>query len=948
MINFSIEQFISELRSNFDRSQIKDSELYRALYARDASYFSILPQLIVRPQSIDQIIHLFALINKFDQHLTFRAGGTSLAGQTLGDGIICELRTDWKDFEVRNNGKQVWFEPGLTCRQLNQILNNYQTKLGPDPASSRAAMMGGVLANNSSGMQAGTRFNSYKMLRSLTFVLANGNKYDSSREEDRLRFEKVEQGLCETLMRIRGEILNNSQIKEKIERKYKIKNVTGYGMNSFLDFDNPMDIFIHLLIGSEGTLAFIASAEQNTVPLLPCYSSAMLYFSDVTRAAAAVPYLEETGAISVELMDYAALQSMVGQPKSLPVLSELPSNSTALLIDYGAKESEELNDLINQATDRIKGLSGLNQIDDFTRTVSDREKLWNIRDGIFPCVAGARSLGDAVILEDVAAPVDRLDRLVDGVSSLFRKYNYQGSIFGHARDGNIHPLLTSDMRKPDRKKDFAGFMDDLVDLVISLDGSLKGEHGTGRAVAPFVEKEWGSEIYDMMRQIKLAADPHNRLNPGVLINSDPNVHLEDLKDMTVFNGNKADSCIECGFCEHVCPSRNVTLTPRQRIQSQRVIQYSKNRYRFDYTDKLQHQYKYAGEETCAADGMCQTVCPMGINTAELTDAIREQTQGSVMRSLMHLSANHFGVVESCLKGSLKFAVSFDRKVSPKPLTVGLGMLHKLYSPVPHWSKYFPKPPILKERKADSPDFVYFPSCVTRIFGSSTHGKDDLMTVVCRLAEKASYKIYLPAEVKGLCCSQIWEHKGDPIGQAKIANNLIEHFWAWSEEGKLPIICDTTSCTHTMLKELVKEDNITILSKVNTERFHKLKIKDLTLWISEDILPVLQVRNKKKSVLLHPTCACDIMGYTPVMKSIAELCAEEVVIPLNRGCCGASGDRGFVYPELSESALKEEKAELQGKAFDGYYSLARTCEINMEEHMSLPYESIAYLVDEVSN
>lgn len=948
MTKYSTEQLLSELNKCFDRSQIKDSELYRELYARDASYFSILPQLIVRPESVDQIIQLISIVNKYDQHLTFRAGGTSLAGQTVGDGIICELRTAWKGYEVRNQGKQIWFEPGLTCRQLNQLLSSYQTKLGPDPASSRAAMMGGVLANNSSGMQAGTEFNSYRMLRSLTFVMANGNKYDSADLADRKRFEKDEDVLCTTLMRIRSEIMSDSAIKEKIVRKYQIKNVTGYGMNSFIDYDNPMDIFIHLLIGSEGTLAFIASAEQETVELLPYYSSSMLYFSDVTRAAAAVPYLEETGALAIEMMDYASLQSMVGQPKSLPVLSTLPKNSTALLIDYGAKDPEELNEKINQALLRTKGLSGLNQMDEFTKTIAEREKLWNIRDGIFPCVAGARALGDAVILEDVAAPVDRLDRLVEGVSGLFSKYNYAGSIFGHARDGDIHPLLTSDMRTTDCKKAFAGFMDDLVDLVVSLDGSLKGEHGTGRAVAPFVEKEWGPDIYRMMKEIKVAADPQNRLNPGVLINSDPQAHLEDIKEMTVFDGGKADTCIECGFCEHVCPSRNVTLTPRQRIQAQRILKYSKNRYRFAHIDKIQHEYKYAGEETCAADGMCQTVCPMGINTAELTDTLREQTQGGVMRSLLHLSSNHFGAVESLIKGSLKLAVSFDKNVSSQALTKGLSLMHQVFPSVPHWSRHFPKPPVLKERNPDSPDFVYFPSCVTRIFGNSTHGKDDLMTVVCRIASKASFNLYLPGEVKGLCCSQIWEHKGDRIGQAQVANHLIEHFWKWSEEGKLPVICDTTSCTHTMLKELVKEDNITILSKLNLSRFKSLKILDLTVWIQEYVLPKIVVGRKKQKVLLHPTCACDIMGYTPVMKAIAEACAEEVVIPLNWGCCGASGDRGFVYPELSESALREERAEVKGQQFDGYYSLARTCEINMEEHMSLPYESIAYLVDEVTD
>lgn len=942
--NDNFEAFHQELSKVFSAHQLKSDDLYREVYARDASYFSILPKLIVRPDNIEQMTRLFALLTKYDQHVTFRAGGTSLAGQTVGDGVICELRTAWRNFEVRENGNKIWFEPGLTCRQLNQMLHAYKTKLGPDPASHRAAMMGGVLANNSSGMQAGTQYNSYRLLTSMEFIMANGNKYNSALESDRKRFETEERNLCAGLMQIRNEILTSSDLRERILRKYEIKNVTGYGMNSFIDFDNPMDIFTHLLIGSEGTLAFIASAEQKTVPLLPYYSSAMLYFSDVTRAAAAVPMLGETGALAIEMMDYASLQSMKNTPKSLPVLSTLPQNSTALLIDFGASTQEELDDKIRTYLPEIKSLSGINTMDNFTRTIADREKLWNIRDGIFPCVAGARALGDAVILEDVAAPVDRLDKLVDGVSSLFSKYDYKGSIFGHARDGDIHPLITSDMADPKEKAKFGHFMDDLVTLVLSLDGALKGEHGTGRAVAPYVEQEWGEEIYMMMKRVKQLADPQNRLNPGVLINDNPEAHLEHVKEMTPIGDHKADKCIECGFCEHVCPSRYTTLTPRQRIQSRRIIAGNKNT---PLAVQLEKDYKYAGRDTCAADGMCKTVCPMGINTAELTDDLRAGSLSAVEQKLFTSAAKNFRTVEKGLKASLRLAVGTQNIVTAKPLKVITSLGHKFLDQMPHWSENFPSPPLFRAQVAEEPEFIYFPSCVTRIFGSSNDGKDDMMQVVLRIGKRAGLKIELPEDVQGLCCSQIWEHKGDPEGQRIVANRLIDHFWRWSRAGKLPVLCDTTSCTHTMLKELVKEEHADILNAENKERYAKLQIIDITTWIHDTVMPRLEVKRKKGKVLLHPTCACDIMGYTPLLEAIARQCADEVILPKNWGCCGASGDRGFVFPELSQSATRDEKRELQGQSFDGCYSLARTCEINMRDHMDFPYESIVYLVDETT-
>lgn len=943
-MNDNFDVFHQELSKLFSSHQLKSSDLYKEVYARDASYFSILPKVIVRPENVDQMMQLFSLLTKYDQHVTFRAGGTSLAGQTVGDGVICELRTAWRNFEVRENGNKIWFEPGLTCRQLNQMLNSYKTKLGPDPASHRAAMMGGVLANNSSGMQAGTEYNSYKMLTSMEFILANGNRYNSALSADRKRFEETEKELCRGLMQIRQEILDSPELRERITRKYEIKNVTGYGMNSFIDYDNPMDIFIHILIGSEGTLAFIASAEQKTVPLLPYYSSAMLYFSDVTRAAAAVPMLGDTGALAIEMMDYASLQSMKNTPKSLPILNTLPQNSTALLIDFGASTQEELDDKIRTHLPGIKSLSGIHTMDNFTRTIADREKLWNIRDGIFPCVAGARALGDAVILEDVAAPVDRLDKLVDGVSGLFGKYDYKGSIFGHARDGDIHPLITSDMADPKEKAKFGRFMDDLVTLVLSLDGALKGEHGTGRAVAPYVEKEWGEEIYAMMKRVKQLADPDNRLNPGVLINDDPNAHLDHVKEMTPIGDHKADKCIECGFCEHVCPSRYTTLTPRQRIQSRRIIAEKNNT---PLAERLEKEYKYAGRDTCAADGMCKTVCPMGINTAELTDDLRAKALSKSEARMFTAAAKDFKVTEKILTTSLRLATGVQKVVTAKPLEVVTTVAHKMVDQMPHWSKNFPTPPLFRAQIEEDPEYIYFPSCVTRIFGSSNDGKDDMMKVVLRIGKRAGLKMELPVDVQGLCCSQIWEHKGDPEGQKIIANRLIDHFWRWSREGKLPILCDTTSCTHTMLKELVKEEHADILNEENKKRYAQLKIQDITTWLHETALPRLKVTNKKGRVLLHPTCACDIMGYTPILEAIAQKCAQEVVLPKNWGCCGASGDRGFVFPELGESATRDEKRELKGQQFDGCYSLARTCEINMRDHMEFPYESIVYLVDEVT-
>ena len=930
------ENIIPQLRTFLDHHQILDNDLWREIYARDASYFDIKPECVVRPSTIQQIRQVLQTARSAGIGVTFRAGGTSLSGQTVNSGLICELRTQWNKCEVRDGGRKVWFEPGLTARQVNNILRPHHHHIGPDPASSSAAMMGGILSNNSSGMTAGVKHNSYNTLASIEFMLANGDIYNSGVEIDWKRFRQTERELCQGLLDIRAEIMANDEIRNRIVEKYKIKNVTGYAMNAFVDFDDPMDIFSHVLIGSEGTLAYIVSGELNTLPLHSVYSSAMLYFKDVTQAAATAHILGESGAKAVEMMDYASLRTSQGLPNDLPV------GTTAMLIDFAADSSDEMEYATSKVKPIIDALPGLIHCDDFTRTVAERANLWRIRDGVFPCVAGARVPGATVILEDVAAPVQQLDMLVEGVQRLFDKHGYNGAIFGHARDGNIHPLVTSRIDSEKETLRFRTFMDEFVDHVLSLNGSLKGEHGTGRAIAPFGEKEWGPEIYSLMKRLKKLADPQGTLNPGVIINDDPECFIRPMKSMDIFGEQldypEADKCMECGYCEHVCPSRYITLTPRQRLQARRIIARTGSK-------KLEKEYKYIGEETCCADGSCEIPCPMSINTGTVTDAVRIFSNSSIFDKALSASASHYGAVEKVIRGALKAAVATEKVITPYPLIWATDFMHKLYRQSPHWSKNFPMPAKIRwTENVESPDYLYFPACVTRIFGASNLGKDDMITVMLRIAQRCGYRMALPKEMHGLCCSQIWEHKGDPEGQAVVANKTVEVFYRLSEEGRVPIVCDTTSCTHTLLSLAHKQK---LFSEENARKYEKLKIIDITTWLDRNVIPRLKVTKPKKSVLLHPTCASKLTGGNEVMVRIAEKCAGKVTVPNNSFCCGAAGDRGFIFPEVAKAATRDERAEIEGEIYDGCYSLARTCEISMMGTVGRPYESILYLIDETT-
>jgi D-lactate dehydrogenase len=657
-----------------------------------------------------------------------------------------------------------------------------------------------------------------------------------------------------------------------------------------------------------------------------------------------------TDAAAIEMMDIASLRSVVGRPGVPDIVATLPDGVAALLIDYHADTLEALAAAQAHAEETIATLPLYAHLP-FSTTPRERAQLWTVRSGIFASVGGARPPGTTVILEDIAVPVESLHELILGLQELFKTYAYDGSIFGHASVGNIHFLITDDMGDGERVAHFGRFMDEVVGLVLRFDGSLKAEHGTGRAMAPFVQTEWGSEAYRVMKELKVLVDPANVMNPGVLINDDPNVHLEHIKGMPLLGDPVADRCIECGFCEWVCPTRYSTLTPRQRIQAHRVqlsLEAAGERAR---AQTIADEYRYEGRATCVADGMCQTVCPVEISTAYITDYDRAQAASPAAAQLMVTAVRNFALLEEAARGSLDIGSAVQRIAGAKTMPWITEALAKLFPAFPQWSRNMGPGPRLPHTAAKDADLVYFPACVSRMMGSSTLGKDDVMQTGLRVARRAGFTPYLPRAAKGLCCSQMFAHLGFPDAQQLMANRVVEAMFDWSDGGRLPIVCDITSCARTLLHEMETEmwgDRPRLLTVANTAKYRKLNILDIAEWLHDDALPRLEVDKPKGSVVMHPTCACKQLGLDAKIAAIGQACARDSYTPFAAGCCGAGGDRGFRYPEGPQSALRDEKAELAGRSFDGAYSFAKSCEIVLSDNLPFAYESIAYLVDETTS
>src|SRR5690606_19340318 len=296
---------------------------------------------------------------------------------------------------------------------------------------------GGILSNNSSGMCCGVKLNSYHTLKHIRFILPDGKSFDTEDPADYERFRFECPDLYMTLQDIREQILGDQVLYDKIRKKYRMKTTIGYSLNAFIDYAHPLDIMAHLLVGAEGTLAFIAEAVMHTVPDYPFKSTALLYFPDIYAACQAIVPLTEAGAMMVELADRAALRSvenMAGMPDEIKTL---PEGAAALLIEFQEHSPEMLRQRVETFLGTAHELSLLAK-PAFTEDPVLQDLYWKMRKGMFPAVGAVRKSGTTVVLEDIAFPVETLGDAIVDLQSLFRKYHYDNAIiFGHAKDGNI-------------------------------------------------------------------------------------------------------------------------------------------------------------------------------------------------------------------------------------------------------------------------------------------------------------------------------------------------------------------------------------------------------------------------------------------------------------------------------------------------------------------------------
>lgn len=895
----------------------------RHALAHDASHFLLIPDAVARVASTEAMVAVLAEASRRKMPVTFRSGGTSLSGQAVTDGLLVDIRRGFTKMEIRRGGLEVAVEPGVGLRVVNGRLMRLGRQLGPDPASEVACTIGGVVANNSSGMACGTQENAYQTLLSATIVLASGTVINTAKSDADTHLENSEPRLYQAIVGLRDRIRQNPVSVETITRLFSIKNTMGYGLNAFLDYETPVEILLRLMVGSEGTLGFVSEAVFGTVPLRPHTLTGLLVFASLRDATAALPQIVASGVAVAELMDETSLAVARENSQVRKFLPAAPTHGeAALLLEYRATTKEELEQATRGVPALIESLRPLppSALGDDPQL---RQELWKVRKGLFASVAATRQSGELSLLEDICVPMDHLLDTVVGLQRLFARYQYENAvIFGHAKDGNIHFLLNQSFRTPNEIVRFEAFTSDMVDLVLLHQGTLKAEHGTGRMMSGFLRRQYGDELYQVMVEIKRAFDPDGLLNPGVIINDDPLAHVTNLKSVPDIE-QEADSCVECGYCELVCPSKDLTLTPRQRIVIRRDIANAEASGNRTLAKKLEKSYRYEGLDTCAVDGMCQSVCPVGIDTGSLVKRLRLESRSPLRDLIWGFGAKHWSGATRLISAGLTLAHHLPASLVAATTTLARFMLGR--SDIPQWSRDLPSggTPRQEIPLSVQTDIILLSSCTGSMFGSATGaGAEQAFFELC---ERVDARVSTLERPDGLCCGTPWSSKGLPSGLAIMRDNLRRAVEGVSRE--VVFVSDASSCTEGY-RNLGRELGFTVVDAVE---------------FLAGVLPSLPVFSPVEKIVLHPTCSTEKLGITNLLVKLAEHVSREVIVPQEWICCGFAGDRGLLFPELTSSATASMVAQLEGVTADHYASSNRTCEIAMTRATGHNYANILELL-----
>ena len=902
-----VEAFRAELESCIE-GEVRFDAVTRALYSTDASVYQIEPLGAVIVKSREDLLRVIRICAKFRCPMTMRGGGTSQAGQTIGDGLQVDTSKYFNQIlELNTDERWVRVQPGIVLDELNAALRPHGLRFAPDVSTASRATIGGMIANNSSGARSVLYGKTIDHVIELEVVMADGSV-------EHLGVGRTPKTACyQTAIDLAAEQA------DEIDRRFPkvLRRVGGYNLDEFVPGREPCNL-AKMIVGSEGTLAVILEAKLNLVRLPKEKSVLVVQFRELLDALGATPLILQHRPSAVEVMDAFIL----GHTRLSPNLQRLRETfvegepGALLCIEFYGDTKEDLPPRM-AALEQDLTKHGLGYRFYHATEPAQQARIWSLREAALGLsMTMKEDTKSYSFVEDTAVAPEKLRDFIERFLQLMHRHDTHGGVYAHASVGCLHVRPVVNLKTADGVKKFEAIANDVADLVLEFGGALSGEHGDGLVRSPFMRKMFGPILYEAFRIVKRTFDPHGIFNPGKIV--DCQALTENLRlgagyvspnpptffDFSEFGGmgGAVEMCSGLGACRKksegtMCPSYMATKEEKD------VTRGRANVLRLAMTGRLREaglddHGVYETLDLCLECRACKAECPVGVDMARFKSEFLAgywETYGTP------LEAKVLGNIHSIAKLGSPIASLMNKVTTSAPMRhlneVLLGIDHRRTLPQLSPRTLTSR---LSGKSLRDADTLLFNDTFTNYYDP------EIGVAAWEVLESGGLKLAL---APNHCCGRPMISKGLLKEATEQAQRNTAALYDAAVAGKKLVFCEP-SCLSAM-----REDAPALL---RGEEQRRAKVVAEACVLFEEVAAELPLKWKAgpPKILLHGHCHQRSMGLVPASINLLAKIPGAQVVDLDSGCCGMAGSFGYSKDHYDVSrAIGERKLFPQVRSKD---------------------------------
>lgn len=915
-MNTSTSETLEQQLSDTLAGEVRFDLYSKALYSTDASLYQIQPIGVVIPKNKQDVIRTVQIASEHNVPILPRGGGTSLAGQSVGEAIVLDM-SKYMNQLLEVNVAEHWarVQPGIVLDELNHKLKPHGLMYAPDVATSSRANVGGTIGNNSAGSHSLIYGKTIDHIMSIDLVLSNADEITAApislqELETKKRGDTLEANIYRELCRISAD--NEAEIRKRYPRI--LRRVAGYNLDEFItdagskeitpyrrdgcDENHPFSL-TKILIGSEGTLATTVEATVNLVPIPKLTALCVVHFESLITSMEAMQPILECNPTAVELIDKTILDMARSSLEFSRLTTFIQGEPAALLaVEFYGETQAELESQLDRLEKTLKS-TGFGYAFVRCLTAEEKSRVWETRKAGLGLLMGMTGDPKPVgFVEDAAVPIENLPEYVRRFDKIVTSHDTTAAYYAHASVGLLHNRPIVNLKSETDIQKMHNIAREVRDLLIELDGTTSGEHGDGLVRSEWIESMFGSQLYQAFTEVKKAFDPEGIMNPGKIVDAPP--MTENLRFGTEYNTIKVDTyfdfssqegfgraiemCNGVGACRKtltgtMCPSfigtREEEHSTRGRANALRSI----------ISGTLPHT-ELTGErlqevlDLCLGCKACKAECPSNVDMAKIKYEVMAHYHKA---NGLPLHRRLFGEIGA------------------------LAPLGSMFSPLSNWtvnntlSKWIAEKVIGVDRRRDMPTFVrptyeqWFRKRRSRrtsnkkvVLFSDTfmnYSEPSIGKAAVEVLEACGFEVLLPEK---RCCGRPLISEGMLDRAIENASYNINTLRAYADKG-IPIIGCEPSCT-----SAITDDYVELIDTPDAKRVAEATYSFEEFFaqlVGDSELP-LEFSTEPRDILLHGHChQRALIGIQPTVKMLS-LPAEHKVTVIDSSCCGMAGAFGY--------------------------------------------------------